>query len=410
MTYLKINKTHVKISISFIGQFAALFIPTILYPLIIQKFGVGSFGELMTFLALLPVFNQLADFGLNVYAARELSLTSEQDNETEIFWKIFNTRLLSSLISVAIFFLFSYWSGMSEKSFHLTWTTGAVILTMGFIPNYYFIARGNFHIIPLIPALHKTIYVVLVSFFINYIDQLWVINQLNFIIMAFILMGVYWRIFVVYGSPFSFDFKVLDWGAVRKLLNVFSSNVLISIYTASPVFLLASLYGSNVVGNYGFAEKLMLGGKAFVTLFATIVYTKLCNHFSMRKVIIKYYLPFVIMMSCAVFTVFLEADKIVELLKGPTGSVRYLKIVIWTLLPVALNSFFYQVILARGFYNLARNIILVAVLSSIVILAISVRYMGELGAARGLILSEIVFYALTVMGFIKVKRGEIDGE
>ena len=354
----------------------------------------------MTYLSLMPVFVQVGDLGLNTVGTNFIT-QEKSDNSVSI---VYAAKIIAGSLGTVLFLIFCFVVPEYRDFPSLILSTAALVYLTCLLPNFYFVAFKHYHLVPIAPALHKAFYVLFVFVFISSLKS---IDEVNFInVSALIIVFLLSFIFLkneLKGFSFSRGKKFI-YEKRSSLKEVFSANILISIYVATPIVVLNLFETKEIVGLYGYAEKLTLGGKAFIGVFSGILFSKLSNQESLKKVFTSLYIPFVLGVTLTCLLTSLFSEKLLRILSAPVESSEYLKYVIWALVPIACNTIFYQYLLASSAYKQARNSVLVSTIASIFVITLGVQFGGASGVIYGILLSEIIFFSFVFLSFLRVKR------
>lgn len=399
---MSVSRDLIKICFSGLGQLLSLVIPLLLYPFIIKKFGIAEFGLLMTYLSLMPVFNQIGDMGVNTVGAIFMTEDKTADRVSEVY----SAKFITSCIGMVLFFVFCISLSKYRENMALVYSTGFLIFLTCLIPNFFFVSFKKYHLVPMTPALHKSLFVLGVYAFASNLSDITAVNFINLISMLIVSGLTLWYIrYYLKGLSFKRATNFLT-SKRQDLKQVFTANTLISVYVAFPILLLNYIETKEVVGFYSYAEKLMLGGKAFISVFSGIIFSKLANRDKFESVYKAFYLPFVALVFFGCLVVSIKSEFVLNIFSGPADSAEYLSWLIWALFPIAVNTIFYQSILARKAYVNARNLILIATFLSILVIGILGVKQGTLGVIYGIIASELIYLLLAFKGFKRINNGK----
>ena len=394
-----------KIIISVFAQLANILIPLVLYPFLINAVSISVFGKLMSYVAFLSFFNNLSDLGITTVYARKISQTDSGELKGSLILESTVFKIILSFISSLLFIGFCYSMPIYSSDPSLIISTSFLIFCTGIVPNHYFLGIGQFQFSTIVFAVSKIFLVLGCLIFIKSSDQINLVNYINGISMLIVLLPFYYLIFK--DSRFS-ELKLgvhVKLSDLKESINVFGSNLMTSLSVASIVFFLTMYTDESTVGLYSYSEKLFLGGKSFLGLYSTFLFTKLCNKKTDLKSLFRYYyFTFVGLIFLICLVVFTFTSEIIDVLRGPEEASEILRYIIWGLLVISLNIWGYQSLLAKGYFKVVRNTIALAVSFSIMIGYILISNFGVQGAIYTLIIGELGVLSVVCFSYLSKRQ------
>ncbi|AND64622.1 hypothetical protein AX766_09425 [Flavobacterium covae] len=377
---------------------ANLIIPLLQYPFLIDKLGLQNFGNIMFSLSFITYFSVVLDYGFNFYAVRELVIVKEKkDQVNRIFSDITYARMLLLLISVSVFLIIVFLVPSFEKDLYLHTLTFLSVIPNLFLPQWLYQGFDKLRIYSILMLFARVMALLIVLYQVKCPNDLLLIPVINFCCFAFvsILSFLYIR----------FKLKIslvkIDLNGIKKSLiearYLFISNVSISLYTNTIVFLLGFFCSKSLVGSFSIADKIIQAIRSTFTPFSQLVFPKLvflaqtsksCVVDWNRKIL--FFGSVVIIFICCL--VFIFSNQLVYLIANKYDQEAILCLKLFSVLPLV---FFLHIIFAMftilvfGYTDQYGKIILSAGLLSVFFCPIFIYYFNIRGAVLGVVLIEI---------------------
>ncbi len=103
------NKLLKNFSLNTINQIVILVIPLIITPYLTRTLGVDSLGISTYILSIATLFFSIGTLGTNIYSRREVAYTvAKKGNLKKVFYELFLVRLALTVLTLIVYFLFSF--------------------------------------------------------------------------------------------------------------------------------------------------------------------------------------------------------------------------------------------------------------------------------------------------------------
>jgi PST family polysaccharide transporter len=370
-----------------------------------EKFGLISFAQ-----AFIQYFVLITDYGFNLSATREISISRENKNKIST---IFSAVLIIKLYLMLLCFFILNLIVFNVKKFKNEWFVynfmfGIVVGNVLF-PIWFFQGMEKMKLQALLNLITKVIFTI--GIFVIIKEQSDYIYVPVIYSVCYIILGLS-SILIIFLS-FKVRFKYPSLSIIKHELRegsyIFLSTIAISIYTISNTFILGVFTEEKYVGYYAAGEKII---RAFQYLLIPISQT-LYPHInklaveSKREalVLIKKILKIVgIIMFCISLTLFVFASKISKFILGNkySESVYVIKILAFLPFVVSLSNILgIQTMITFGFKKEFTKILIIASVISIIISLFLVHPLKHIGISISSLIAEIF---VTVSMFIFLKK------
>ena len=242
-------------NLTILNFFTYLF-PLFLIPHIVNSIGLENYGNILFGLSLMFYFIVLSDFGINLYAPRELAVLKVKKKELYDFvGVILSIKLLLTTFCLLILSILIFFKPFSENII-LLFSLFIYVISINFNPIWFFQGMENMRYITILGITSRLITFTLVILFLNsessillYPLILGVTNLLFSLIGLYIIHVKYIKINI------SSDITEIN-KKIKELFYFFLSRLSVSIYTNSNIFILGLLTGPISAGIYGIADKI----------------------------------------------------------------------------------------------------------------------------------------------------------
>ncbi|WMI68929.1 oligosaccharide flippase family protein [Mangrovimonas sp. YM274] len=391
----------------FLLQGANYILPLLILPFLVRILGAEKFGLIMFAQSLVSFLNVFVDFGFNISGTREISIARNQKQKVgEIFIAIMLIKFCLVVISFGVLLLligsftrFSIDSNIYILSF-------GVVIGQACFPVWFFQGIEKMKVVTYVNVFAKIIFTVLVFFFIDNEQDYFkvpIYNSLGFIVSGF------------FGLIFSFKFftfKLPTFGLIKQLFfdsfSLFISNLAISLYTASNVFILGLFSGNALAGVYSSIEKLILAIKnIYVPLYQALYpWVSRQNNEKVKMIICKIK-PFVFLlgMVIAIFILCFAENILALVYKDPiiTSYSIVFRVLCFISLFSGLNML-YNVLYfpAVKRYKVRMNILIFGGLFSVIMNLIFVQFFSIYGVAIIVTITELLLVLIGSFYFKKI--------
>lgn len=361
-----------------------------------RQLGTDGFGQYAFVLSLLAVFYILTDFGLGTLTTRDLARDPDQD--AMYFGNVLAMRVLLSLLAGAGMVAAAWALGHPPV---LIWLSAVAALSLVFNSNVdtaaaVFYAHQRMEITStasvVVTTLRVTASLGALAAGAGVLALIW-INTLATAAHLAVLMAI---LFYFIRPAFR-----LDWGFCRRLLAqavpLALANLFSVIYFRVDTIMLASMQGESAVGLYNAAYRLLeftlilpayYGGAVFPVISASFGANPQRFMLIYRRSM-KY--MFVLSLPLALGTVAL-ADRFIDVLYGAQyqASVPVLKVLMWTLVLIAVNSINAPYLITMGRQRTITMLVLAGMLFNLAANLWAIPRFGMTGAAWTTLVSEVL--------------------
>ena len=237
-----------------IDRFAGI----IVIPYLIRTIGIEKWGLIAFAQSFILYFGTVVGYGFHLIGVRDISQNRDSIEKLgKIFYSILATKTLLFIISSIIYFSIV----LSFKKFNselLLFTFNFFyILGYSFYPDWFFQGIEKMKFSTILGSIARFSYVFLVFIFIKEPDNYVFVPLLNSV--SVILMGISGLFLAIFKFKIKFYFpKIRDIILqLKEGFHIFLSQLYLSLYSNSRVFILGIFTSSGIVGNYALAEKII---------------------------------------------------------------------------------------------------------------------------------------------------------
>lgn len=328
-----------------------LLIPLITLPYLIRVLGSEVYGQVIFAQAVASYLVIIVSFGFSVTGVQEVSIHREDRNKlSEIVSAVYIIKATLFIISILIILVLAGLASTYEENLLLIILSMWLCLYEVIFPEWYFQGIEKMKIVTFVTSIFRFIFLLLIFTLVkNEEDFLLVpiINGIGALVAG--LIGMY-IVFVKHRVKFSFlPFSVISY-YLRESLPVFfykSSQVYIKLNKV----LIGTFVGMSAVSYYDIAEKIVTVLKMPISIVSQAVFPKNVK----EKDIVFVVRSFLIILSLCIVLVallVLTAEPLVVFLGGKELSTAtpIVRLLVFTLIPVAFNSIFAaQLLFAFGY-------------------------------------------------------------
>lgn len=391
-------------------QIANYVFPLITVPYIVRTVGPEKFGAVSFAAAVVAYFTLLTDWGINLYAPREITLVKEDRRELSVLTSnIVYLKVFSILIGTILFVLAVFAVPQFRQERLLFLVTSAYIFLAGFNPIWFFqgiermshIAAANF-----LSGLGSVAFILLfVRHDADYIK----------IPLAYVIAGVISRIYIfsIMFAQEHFAFTQPDKKVIAKIVKdsspLFISNIAINIYTGINTVILGFLAGNVAVGYYSMAEKILKALLGVQAQISTVLYPHISGRVKAspddaERAIKKGFVAVMLFaIPLSLFSLFL-AEGAVKLVAGVHfgPSVPVLMILSALFIVVGLSNIFgIQMLLSFGKRKEFMRPLMFAGSINLVLNFLLIPAFAHIGAAMAFLVAEL---SVTLIMFFEVRK------
>lgn len=270
---MKKEKLSSNLIMQFFYQGVTLVIPLIISPFLTRTLGSSSLGIYTYTYSIAYYFVMLAMLGISRHGQRIISQNRDDEMKLrKVFWSLFFTHIVVSLVSFVLFLLFSLAFGGDDRVIYLI--QSLYVLSALFNITWLFYGLENFKSVVLRNTVVKAVECLLIFLLIRTPDDLW---KYTLISAGGILAGqaVMLPQAVAAVRPVRFG-----WEDVRqhiKPLLVFSISVIaVSLYTVFDKTLLGIMTVKDNVAYYEYSNKIITILVSLIGAVGTVMYPRAC--------------------------------------------------------------------------------------------------------------------------------------
>lgn len=377
---------------------------------ITRYLGPEGFGKYTTALAFFALFMALADFGLNTVSAREIS--RKNADEKKIIGNVFTLRVSISLAMIifglGIVFFLPYEDDLKS----------AILLSLlaFFFSSSYTVLNGIFQKrlimdrVALVEVLGKAIQFIFILGAVH-----WNLG-LSAIIGAFVVFMIFNASFLFWWShrfvSFSFQFDFQFWKKfLQQSLPLGLATILTFFYFKFDAILLSFLKGTEAVGIFGAAYKIIENATFFPAMIAGLILPLLAKHIGNDMVKFKHIADamaktFLLIAIPLFIGGFILAEDIILLIGGEDflASVFVLQILLFSLTFMFFGNFFNTLLIVNNKQKLLVKLLFVCVVSNLSLNFLLIPKYSYVGVAISSAFTELLVVFLTGFAVYKTQN------
>ena len=323
-------------------------LPLITLPYLVRVLGVEIFGLLAFATATVTYFNILTDYGFNLTATKKIALYREnKDKVVEIFSAVMSVKILLMIVSFLLLTLLVFSVAKFTSHWELYLLSFGAVIGQVFFPVWFFQGMEKMKYITYLNILAKVIFTVAIFFFVQSKEDAYVVPLLTS--LGALISGFFSLIIIKKQFKVSFKFQKLSTlNFYRKEAHhIFISNIAISLYTVSTVFILGLLTNNSIVGVYSAADKLIQAVKGLMGPVSQTIYPFISRKVNESAEACLNFIRYILFSVGLVFGllslfIFFFADMLILLLLGEQYSESIEILRIMSVLPclIALSNVF----------------------------------------------------------------------
>lgn len=278
---MPIAKFFTKVSNKFLvygaGQAFNLVTPVLIAPYIIYKCNLDGFGKVGIAFSFALFFILIVDYGFDIKGIKKVSESRNDIKklEYELVSTLYNKLFLffiSASLAVGCIYIFPYFKN-EERLFVFSL---AIVFAQVFNPVWFLQGLENFYTSSIVNASSKIIYVILIFTWIRVADDYIYVNL--YLGLSALIVNVIGLIFIFKVYKFKFvPFKfTLLFQTLREDFDICISQLFLSVRQIAPMFIISSLFGFTVVGQYKIIDQVISLYRTFSQVFLKFFYPQLC--------------------------------------------------------------------------------------------------------------------------------------
>jgi PST family polysaccharide transporter len=373
-----------------------LVLPLITIPYLLRVVGPSKYGIINIAQSFIQYFILFTDYGFNLVATRDISLAKDNRKQLSVIFSsvMFVRILLLSFSLLILIFLVLFIPKFGKESVVYYLTFGMVIGNALF-PIWFFQGIDHMKVISILNIISKAIFTFGIFFFVKgSSDYLNVVILNSFGYLSIGLIGLYLVIFR-YKVKLIRPSKEQIVHQLKAGWDIFISNLVTSLYTASNIFILSFFANNKIVGYYASAEKIVKAISSIIAPIIQTVYPFLSRSLQESKekailVINKIFILITVIMGLLSLIVGLFATQIVDILGSKyTEAVPLIQIL--AILPLILgwaNVFGILTMINFDYKRQLSRIYIFSSILSIVLMAFLIPEFKQYGTAWNTVLTE----------------------
>ncbi len=371
--------------------------PLITLPYLFRVLGVEQIGIIALAQAVIQYFIIITDYGFDLAATRDISVNkTNSENISRIFSSVISTKLLLLIISaILLFVLVQIIPSMSIHK-HVYYITFGMVIGQVLFPIYLFQGLEKMNIITYINSSVKIAALIVILLLIRKPEHITIYLIINSSIQ--ILIGIIG--FIVAIKKFKIQFYISTWFEIitnlKQGVNIFLSNLSVSIYISSNIIILGMFASPVIVGYYALVEKPILAIRGFAVIIFKSIYPSACSYAleSFEKLVSFFkrtMIPLAIVLFSACTIMFIFSTQIIFLLSGEKiqMAINLLRILSFVPLIVFINIPANQSLLAYKFEKEYLKILFLGAILSIALNLLLCSIWEAYGTALAVVLAEI---------------------
>ncbi len=387
-------------------------LPIVILPYLFRVIGPGKFGLIAFAQAFVQYFMILTDYGFNITATKEISLSSHDHHEvSRIFSTVMSVKFILVFCCLILLGFIVYFIPKFRNDWPIYFLSFGAVIGNTLFPVWFFQGVEKMKHISYLNIIGGFFTVIFIFLLVRKAeDYLWVpaIISASFLITGLLAQRVVFK-------KFGMSFKFPGYKGVRKQLkagwDIFISNVAINAYTVTRIFVVGLLTSTTITGFYAIAERIAYAAQTFPLLsLAQAIFPRLSKIFSKKKSLafnimrqIQQITTYVA--SIGLLTIFILSPFIVKVFCGDDYSetVLSLRLLLVAVFFVCANAFRVQFLLVCGKTQIYSRIHVFMSMIGLPLIFLLVASYSYMGAAIAGIIIEIGIFSLTHFSLKQLK-------
>ena len=379
-------------------QGLSIFFPLIIFPYLLQILGVEGFGVFTLIQTVIMYADLLVSFGFGLTATKHIAKNiSDKEKTNNIITSVYFIKIILFLIPLILFLIAALFIPYLRNHFVLILISCMYVLGNLLFPDWYFQGIQKMRNITIVAFVSKCISLLLIILFVKHR------TDVGYAIMAISVGNFIAGLVGFFILIKSISIK-LQLAPRRYILSffkesgyVFSSIILVPLYSSVNIFILRVFTNPLMVGYYAIAEKIFSSVSMLTSIANRTFYPHLSQLYSKsveayKKNVQKISLLFLLSFAFLGLMQFISADFIVRFISGKQNvqdvgyAIDVLKIMSIGVLFSPFGSFFFQLLIIQGQKKSAvKNIFSVVVINVFTASTLAYLY-GGIGMAINLCL------------------------
>ncbi|MBK7106119.1 MAG: flippase [Ignavibacteriae bacterium] len=394
-------------------QISQYLFPLVTFPYLVRVLGPDGYGLVSFANAFIGYFTVLTDYGFHLSATKDISINRKNNPQKieEIYSSVLGVKILLFLLSILIIVPILLFIPKFNDNAMIYFISFLAVFGTTLFPIWFFQGIEEMGYISSISILVKVFWVISIFLLVNSKDDIIILVSLNAI--SSILTGL----IGLWIARIKFNLKLFI-PTVEQIKyqledswHYFLSNVSISLYTISNIFILGIFTNDTTVGYFSAADKIRYAIQNVTSTAGRTIFPHLSSEFLRSlEAGFSFIRKYVISMGSFVFLLsillFLFSEQIVLLVLGEEYFKSVIVLKILSVLPFiifASNVAGIQTMINLGFKKEFANIIIIAGILNIVLSLIIVPIYFEFGSAVAVVITELVV-TIKMLSFLKRKN------
>ena len=378
-------------------------LPLITFPYVVRVMGPEAFGTANFGLAYVSFFLILVDFGLNIYAVREISVLKVQGMARlrGFINEIFTAKMLLLVVTLIFYFTITSAFPFSFEKKMVIYLFGSMLVYHAF--DFQWLLQGTENLGPYSVGsiISNIIKIGAIFIFVHSPDDL-LIYVMIVAASSFIIILVESLYLFHAGMRIRTSISKNVYKHMIRAFPLAVSIISIMIYTRSDTLMLSFLKDDSIVGIYNAGYYIVFGALSLLTMVNTVffpVISKTVNSCGIGKryQIISMRIMLLVGFSLFIFF-FIFSREALDIILGDQyeRTLDSFRILIFIVPLIALSYIFGgQILLSRGKFKTYSLIILSGGVLNIILNFILIPLLSEVGAAAATLVTEMMVASLT---------------
>lgn len=380
-----------------------IFLPLITLPYLIRVVGLEKYGAYSVVYAILQYALLFSSYGFIYSTTKEIS---QNRNNIEEVNQIFNSTIVARIVLsiVSLILLFPILLLYNESDYIWMYIYGiGIVIGDSLNPVWLFQGMEKMRYMTIVNVICKLIFTVLIFVLVNTPDDYIYILLYNSLGFVFSGIGSLYIAIKYFGVVLFFP----SWHTVSLEIKlgwyVFVSTLFMNLYRNSNIFILSFFVPEKLIGAYSGAEKMIKAAQSIASPVSNAFFPHFANQMVskekavIRNIFSKLFAMMALFLVPITIVAYFCSDLINDFFLDPNDSRAVLLMKIMS--PVIFFGGLNYILGIVGLVNLGKSVdftkyVIIAGITSIVFLLVSVKEMGVLSAAYAMTLSEVILFIM----------------